>query len=79
MAPALMADRLDSTHDVVVIGATASHHDDGAAIWGGRPNVVVLDHLPSDDYGHAFFRGARSVGVGWFSIARSRLNHRPMN
>ncbi len=61
---ALMADRLNSTHNVVVIGATANHHDNGAAIWSGRPNVVVLDHLPSDDHVHPFFRTARSMGTG---------------
>ena len=64
VARALMADRLNSTRNVVVIGATASHHNNGIAIWDGRPNVVVLDHLPSDDSGHAFFRAARSVGAG---------------
>lgn len=64
MARALVADRLNSAPNVVVIGATAGLYDSGAAIWGGRPNVVVFDHLPSDDYGHPFFRAARSVGAG---------------
>lgn len=64
VARALVADRLNSTHNVVVIGATANHHDNDAAIWAARPNVVVLDHLPSDDSAHPFFRAARSIGAG---------------
>lgn len=63
-ARTLLAERLNSTRNVVVIGATASHHDTGAAIWEGRPNVVLLDHLPSDDVGHPFFHSARSAGSG---------------
>ncbi|NNF55100.1 MAG: hypothetical protein HKN03_11745 [Acidimicrobiales bacterium] len=60
----LVADRLNSTSNLVVIGATASHHDTAAALLGSRPNVVVFDHLPSNDDGHPFFGAARAIGAG---------------